>query len=100
MRFTLNSVTAEGVARIAHLTTAITGRMKQPVPGSTGTTAAIEMQLSGTGTMDVNVERGFVKAGEQQMTIDATIGGVADGGTPVPGMRMRGTVKMSQTTVE
>src|SRR5215831_301004 len=55
-KFTLNSVTAEGADRIAHLTTAIAGQMKPRAAGPDGATAAIDMQLSGSGTMDVNVD--------------------------------------------
>lgn len=95
MRFTLNSVTSEGADHIAHLTTAMTGQMNPSASPSSGATAAIAMQMTGTGTMDVNVERGVVKRGEQRMTIDATIGS-ADRTTPA-GMRLRGTMKMSQT---
>jgi hypothetical protein len=93
MRFTLNGVGADGADRIAHLGTALTGRMTPPAPATGGgVAAAIEMLIDGTGSMDVNLERGFVSKSEQQMTIDGTIGG-----SP-PAMRMHGTLKLSQAT--
>ncbi len=96
--FTLTSVTLEGADHIAHLTTALTSQMNPPDTPASDAAAAIAMRMTGTGTMDVNVERGVVKSGEQRMTIDATIQG-SDPTTPTPGMRMHGTVKVSQATV-
>jgi hypothetical protein len=96
MRFTLNEVTAEGSGRIAHLATAITGQMKQPLPGPVG--AAMVMQMTGGGTLDVNVDRGFVKSSEQRMTLNATMDPPADGTAPVPPLRMHGTITISQST--
>lgn len=96
MRFTLNSLTSEGSGRIAHLATAITGQMKQPLPGSVA--AAMVMQMTGSGTMDVNVDRGFVKSSEQRITLNAAIDRPADGAVPVPPLRMHGTITISQST--
>jgi hypothetical protein len=97
-RFTLSSVTPEGADRIAHLATAIAAQMNQPLSGPGGAAPAMDMRMSGGGTMDVNVERGLIKSSEQHITIDATMGRPADGTAPVPAMRMHGTVTISQST--
>ena len=95
MRYTLRSISEDAGARIAHLTTALAGDM-QP-PATAGAPMAIGFHIAGEGTLDVDLERGIIRAGEQRMTMDGGFG--TGGGTAgVPPMRMHGTMKLTQTS--
>jgi len=99
-RFTLNSVTSEGGARVAHLTTAMTGRTAQPLatPDAAAPPAAMDMRIEGTGSMDVDIDRGVVRSGQTDMTFDAGLTGAGAPGRTASPLRIRGTMKMTQTT--
>lgn len=97
-KFTLTSLSYDGVERIAHLTTATAGQMNQ-APDGGAAALGFEMKMTGEGTMDVNIDRGFAEATEQVVTIGAQMGSRAIGGVNTPPMQMHGTVKLSQTTV-
>jgi hypothetical protein len=94
MRYTLQSISGDAGARIAHLTTALVGDM-QP-PAATGAPTANGFHLTGEGTLDVDLERGIIKVGEQRMTMDGELGAGRAAG--VPPMRMHGTMRLSQTS--
>jgi hypothetical protein len=97
-KFTLTSLSYDGVDRIAHLTTTMAGQMNQtPDGGAAG--LGFEMKMTGEGTMDVNVDRGFAQASEQVVTIRTQMGSRAIAGVNTPPMQVHGTVKLSQTTV-
>jgi hypothetical protein len=70
-RYTLTAVTFDGADRIAHLTTHMTTAMgpgpDTPPPGSPGMN--MTMTMTSDGTSDVNVDRGIVVHGDQQMTM-------------------------------
>ena len=92
-RFTLQSVSSAGGDRIAHLTTTSTVAFTPSAPGASPT--GMTMGMSGEGTMDVNIDRGFAIASEQAMTID----GLITPGSAAPAMRMHGTVKTSNRVI-
>jgi hypothetical protein len=99
MRITLVSITPEGADRIAHLTTTVASQMTGSGLGATtGSGPGMTMQLSGDGTMDVNVDRGFTKSMQTQYTFDTTMRMPGKLGASMPPMQMHGTMKMSATT--
>ena len=57
------------------------------------------MKMTGEGTIEVNIDRGFAQASGQVVTISTQMGSRAIGGVNTPPMQMHGTVKLSQTTV-
>lgn len=98
-RFTLTSVTADGGEPVAHLSTAMTAEMNPPptAPGGSNTSnMSMTMRIDGTGTMDVNVERGIVVKGAQTVTVDGRFRAAAAGAAPA--MRIHGTMTMSQAS--
>jgi hypothetical protein len=100
-KYTLTSLSYDGVDRIAHLTTTLSGQMNQ-APGTPGDEAAgpgFGMKMSGEGTMEVNLDRGFAQVSEQVITLDALMPSRAMAGVTTPPMRMHGTVKLSSTAV-
>jgi hypothetical protein len=99
MRMTLVSITPEGADRIAHLTTTTTSRVAGlSAPGPAGSDAGVTMEMSGTGTLDVNLDRGFAKSVQTEGTFDTAMALPGKPGTSMPPMRMHGTMKMSATT--
>lgn len=95
-QFTLASVTVDGGERVAHLATTMTAQMNSPPVAASGANASTTMRIDGTGTIDVNVERGIVMKAEQTVTLDGMFGAAAAGG--LPATRIRGTMTMSQAT--
>ena len=99
VRITLVSITPEGADRIAHLTTTITSQMSGSRPdASTGGESGMTMQMSGDGTVDMNVDRGFTKSTQMQIAIATTMALPGKLGASMPPMQMHGTMKISATT--
>jgi hypothetical protein len=99
IRITLVSITAEGADRIAHLTTTVTSQMSGPHSGaSTGSEPGMNMEMSGDGTIDMNVDRGFAKSTQMQIAIATTLTMPGKLGASMPPMQMHGTMKISATT--
>jgi hypothetical protein len=93
MKMTLDSLEAAGANRIAHLTTAITSA----VSGGNADASGFTLQQNGTGTMDVNVDRGFVMTVTQHSTADISVPlGAAGPSTPV--VHSRAVMTMTSTT--
>jgi hypothetical protein len=99
MQMTLVSITPEGADRIAHLTTTMTSQVTG-VPGSTpgGALPGMTVQISGTGTLDMNLDRGIATSVQAQATYDTVMALPGKLGASMPPMHMHGTMKMSATT--
>ena len=80
--FQLLEVTREGGDRIAKLKLTTEATMN----------GSVDMHLTGTGTMDWNVEKGFLKNGSSNMNTEMTLT-IPGGGT----MHLTGTIKMTIT---
>jgi len=91
MRFTLNGISQEGAAQIAHMTTALSGGLTlvHNAPTPLGT-----LRLKGDGTLDVDLKRGVITAAEQRVTLD----GLLEYGLSGERLHAHGTMTMSQTT--
>ena len=84
----------EGGDRLASLeqTTVGEGSTPMQMPGPNGMmTVNMDMHMTGTGTMQLNVDRGFVKAGDSTMKMDMTM--LMQGMS----MKMTGTIHMVMT---
>lgn len=100
---TLRSISQEGGERIAHFdqTSKFSMETTNKLPIHDAAAAAPTMtlifQMSGTGTMDYNVDLGIVVRNNMQSTIDSAT--KFDGRMPkgMPGMDMHGTVKLTMT---
>ncbi len=95
-QLTLVSITPSGADRIAHVTTKMSSSAS-PQPGAAGPGAPFAM--AGTGTMDVNVDRGIVTRLEQHMDMTSALPMPAPAGaTQLTTPRMHGVVTMTMTT--
>jgi len=93
------SITPEGADRIAHLTTTMTSQVTGlAAPASTDSGSGMTVQMSGNGTIDMNIDRGFAKSMLTQGTFDTTMRMPGKLGASMPPMQMHGTLKMSATT--
>jgi len=87
----LVAIGREGGDRLASLeqTTVGEGSIPMEVPGPSGPiSATMEMRMTGTGTLQLNVDKGFVKAGSSDLKMDMTM--LMQGMS----MKMTGTVHM------
>ena len=90
----LVSITREGADHIASLdqTTAAGTSRTMEVPGPNGPmSASVELKMTGTGTLQLNVDKGFVKSGSNDMKLDMTM--LMQGTT----MKMNGTAHVVMT---
>lgn len=72
-RYTLTSVTFDGADRIAHLTTHMTTTIAPGPDTAAGSPGSMTMTMTSDGKTDVNVDRGIVLHGEQQMTMEGSM---------------------------
>ena len=100
LRMTLVSITAEGADRIAHLTTTTTSQVTglASTPSHGGGDSGMAMQMSGDGTIDMNIDRGIVKSMQSQTTFAMAMPLPGKAAASMPPLQMRGTMKMSSTT--
>jgi hypothetical protein len=99
IRITLVSITPDGADRIAHLTATVTSQMSGPHAGaSTGGEPGMTLQMSGDGTVDMNVDRGFARSTEMQIAIATTLAMPGKLGASMPPVQMHGTMKIAATT--
>jgi hypothetical protein len=91
--YTLLSVSEDNAQRIAHFSTETTGDINQP--NAAGTPFAMQGTIKGRGMMDVNLDRGFVRASQSDASFDFQMQPRESSSVSIPPMRMRGTMKMT-----
>lgn len=92
--YTLQSVTTEPAGRVAHLGIAITGGMEQAAAPA-GSPMSITVTVSGNGTMDVNLDAGYVLRQDTNSTFDAEVHPPSAAGSSPPAVKLHGTMKMT-----
>ena len=101
MAMTLRSISEEGGERLAHFDQKMQLSMEStrqlPVSGSRSesTTMTMGMKMVGTGTMDYNVNRGFMVANRMQSTIDTKSSFDTPSPNGMPNFDMHMIVKLS-----
>ncbi len=89
--YTLQSIAREPAGRIAHFGVTTAGGMAQD-PASP---VSITVTITGSGTMDVNLDAGYVSRSEMTSTVDATVQPPAGAASEPLTVKMHGTMKMT-----
>ena len=95
----LATIENDGKSRTARFESTIDGKVSStlPTPDPSGT-MSLDLTMQGSGRMVTDLENRFIRSNESQVTFDGTIKSTAEPGpTPLPGMTMRGTIKISIT---
>jgi hypothetical protein len=87
--YTLQSVSTETAGRIAHLSISTAGGIERDFPLPTTVT------VSGSGTMDVNIDAGYVLRQETATTFDAVVNRSRVVPHPQPTIYLHGTIRMT-----
>jgi hypothetical protein len=96
--FTLTSLNTVDGRRIAHLTTETSGSLSQPLPALAAGTVVMELQATGHGSMDVDLDRGIAIVSETVTTLEGVMKPPAGSGAPA--IHIHGTVTIGHTLID